>query len=115
MLASLFIMWAGSGLATLLQIDRAMVILQPSGIGQQWSYAIAVLGGWLDIILAAGLIWRRTVQMALLIMIGVTVTAYLGAGSLLLPYLWLDPLAPLPKALPATLLALVAYWLVEKR
>jgi len=115
MLAALFIMWAGSGLATLLQVDRAMAILQPSGIGQQWAYAIAVLGGWLDIILAAGLIWRRTVKVALLTMIGVTLVAYLGAGALLVPYLWLDPLAPLAKALPASLLALVAYWLVEKR
>ena len=115
MLTALFIMWAGSGLATLLQVDRAMAILQPSGISQQWAYAIAVLGGWLDIILAAGLIWRRTVKVTLLTMIGVTLVAYLGAGSLLVPYLWLDPLAPLAKALPATLLALVSYWLVEKR
>jgi uncharacterized protein YbjT (DUF2867 family) len=115
MLAALFIMWAGSGLATLLQVDRAIAILHPSGVGEQWAYAIAVLGGSLDIILAAGLIWRRTVKAALLIMIGVTLVAYLGVGTLLAPYLWLDPLAPLPKALPATVLALVAYWLVEKR
>lgn len=32
MLAALFIMWAGSGVATLLQLDRAIAILQPSGI-----------------------------------------------------------------------------------
>lgn len=65
--------------------------------------------------LAAGLIWRRTVKVTLLTMIGVTLTAYLAAGTILVPYLWLDPLAPLAKALPATLLALVSYWLVEKR
>jgi hypothetical protein len=33
----------------------------------------------------------------------------------LLPDLWLDPLAPFAKALPATMLALVAYWLLERR
>jgi len=48
-------------------------------------------------------------------MVILTLVVYLFGGTLLLPGLWVDPLAPFAKALPATLLALVAYWLVEKR
>jgi hypothetical protein len=48
-------------------------------------------------------------------MVALTVFVYLIGGTVLLPELWLNPLAPLAKALPATMLALVAYWLVEKR
>ncbi len=69
----------------------------------------------MDILLAAGLLWRRTIRPALLAMIILTLLVYLIGGTVLLPSLWVDPLAPFAKALPATLLALVAYWVVEKR
>jgi uncharacterized protein YbjT (DUF2867 family) len=114
-IASLFVMWAGSGAATLLQLGRATSIVESSGIDHASARAIAIGGAWLDILLAAGLLWRRTVRASLLSMILLTVFIYLIGGTILLPELWLDPLAPLAKALPATLLALVAYWLVEKR
>ena len=114
-LAALFLMWAASGLATLLQLERAAAILADSGIGQDLAYVIAVGGALLDLILAVGLLWRRTVRPVLLTMIIITLAAYLIGGSVLLPDLWLDPLAPFAKALPATMLALVAYWLLERR
>ena len=112
---SLFIMWAASGLATLFQLDRAASILQIGSIGREAAYAVAVGGAWVDILLAAGLLWRRTVRPALMAMIILTLLVYLLGGTMVLPGLWVDPLAPFAKALPATLLALVAYWLVEKR
>jgi len=114
-LAALFIMWAASGVATLLRLDRAEAILKASGLDLEAARVIAAGGAWLDIVLAAGLLWRRTVRAALLAMILLTVFVYLIGGTVLLPGLWLDPLAPLAKALPATVLALVAYWLAEKR
>lgn len=114
-IASLFIMWAASGLATLFQLDRAASILQNSGMGRVGAHAGAVGGAWVDILLAAGLLWRRTIRPALLAMIILTLLVYLIGGTVLLPSLWVDPLAPFAKALPATLLALVAYWVVEKR
>jgi hypothetical protein len=47
-------------------------------------------------------------------MVAVTL-AYLVAGSIVRPDLWLDPLAPLMKAVPALVLALVAAALLDKR
>ena len=115
MLASLFVMWAASGIATLLQLDEATSILLPSGIGDRMARVMAIGGGWLDILLAAALLWRRTVRPALVAMVGLTLGVYLIGGTLLVPSLWADPLAPFAKALPATMLALVAYWMLEKR
>jgi uncharacterized protein YbjT (DUF2867 family) len=114
-LASLFIMWSMSGVATLLQLDRAEAILKASGMDGQSAEVFAAGGAWLDIVLAGGLLWRRTVRGTLLTMMVLTIFAYLIGGTVLLPDLWFDPLAPLAKALPATMLALVAFWLVEKR
>lgn len=115
MLATLFVMWAASGVATLLQVEKAAAIMRPSGISEQLAHAIAVGGGWLDIVLAVALLWRATARAALMAMIALTLVAYLIAGTALLPGLWLDPLAPFAKALPATMLALVAYWTIESR
>jgi hypothetical protein len=115
LITSLAIMWGASGAATLLQLDRATAILGQSGIGNSIALAIAIGGGWLDVVLALGLFWRRTVRATLLTMIMLTIFVYLIGGSLLVPGLWADPLAPFAKALPATLLALVAYWTLERR
>jgi hypothetical protein len=108
-------MWAASGAATLLQLDRATAILEHSGIADATARAIAIGGGWIDVVLAAGLLWRRTVRAALLTMILLTIFVYLIGGTVLVPSLWGDPLAPFAKALPATLLALVTYWTLERR
>jgi uncharacterized protein YbjT (DUF2867 family) len=114
-IGSLFIMWAASGLATLFQLDQAASILQNGGLGKEAAYAIAVGGGWVDVLLAAGLLLRWTVRPTLIVMIMITLLIYLVGGTMLLPGLWVDPLAPFAKALPATMLALVAFWMVEKR
>lgn len=114
-IAALFIMWAASGATTLFQLDRAASILMHGGVGKGAAFATAIGGGWLDVVLAVGLLWRRTIRAALLAMIILTVFVYLVGGTVLLPGLWADPLAPFAKAIPATVLALIAYWLVEKR
>jgi hypothetical protein len=113
-IASLFVMWAGSGVATLVQLDDATSILEPR-LGREAAYVVAIAGGWVDVLLAAGLVFRWTVRPALLTMILLTVAVYLVGGSFLVPSLWADPLAPFAKALPATVLALVAYWTLERR
>ena len=89
--------------------------MESSGIGNAAARMISIGGGCIDIVLAAVLLWRRTVRTALLAMILLTIFVYLVGGTVLVPSLWVDPLAPLAKALPATMLALVAYWMLERR
>lgn len=114
LILSLFIMWAVSGVATLLQLDAAAAILAHRQVDETAAYAIGLGGGGLDILLAIGLLWRRTIRPALALMIAVT-AVYMIGSVVLAPQLWIDPLAPMAKAFPAMALALVTYWVVERR
>ena len=114
LLASLGLMWAASGAAALLDPAKAAAILTASGVSETIALAIAAAGGAVDLMLAAALLWRRTVRAALVGMILVTLL-YLAGATLLVPHLWEDPLQPLTKAISAGLLALVCRWLAEER
>lgn len=115
MLASLVIMWAASGLGTLIRLDDAIEIVVQGGVEPSLARLIAVVGAVADLVLAAALLWRRTVRISLLLMLFLTLFVYLVGGTILLPHLWTDPLAPFAKALPAAMLALVAWAALEKR
>jgi hypothetical protein len=60
------------------------------------------------------MLFRRTMPAAAIGMIGVT-ASYLLAGTLFTPGLWLDPLGPFVKTLPAAVLALVALAIRDAR
>ena len=115
MLASLVIMWAASGLATLLRLDDAVDIVIQGGVERSLALLIAIVGAIADLVLAGALLWRRTARTSLLLMVFLTLFIYLAGGTILLPHLWADPLAPFAKAIPAAMLALVAWAALEKR
>ena len=115
MLASLVIMWAASGLATLLRLDDAVDIVIQGGVERSFALLIAIVGAVADLVLAAALLWRRTARTSLLLMVLLTLFIYLAGGTILLPHLWVDPLGPFAKAIPAAMLALVAWAALEKR
>ena len=115
MLTSLVIMWAASGLATLLRLDDAVDIVIQGGVERSLALLIAIVGAIADLVLAVALLWRRTVRTSLLLMVFLTVFIYLAGGTILLPHLWADPLAPFAKAIPAAMLALVTWVALEKR
>lgn len=115
MLISLVIMWAASGLGTLARLDDAIEIGVQGGVERSLARMIAIVGAIIDLVLAAALLWRRTVRTSLLLMLFLTIFVYLAGGTILLPHLWTDPLAPFAKALPAAMLALVAWAALEKR
>lgn len=115
MLASLVIMWAASGLATLARLDDAIEIVVQGGVERSLARWVAIVGAIADLVLAAALLWRRTVRASLLFMLFLTLFIYLAGGTILLPHLWTDPLAPFAKAIPAAILALIAWCALEKR
>ncbi len=67
-----------------------------------------------DILLGAAILFRPTARLACIGMIGTSIL-YLVAGTVLTPALWLDPLGPFVKVLPATLLAAVTWAVLEER
>ncbi|MDT3377735.1 SDR family oxidoreductase [Labrys neptuniae] len=113
-IATLGLFWLLSGLIGLFAADQAEVVLTIRGFSPAMA-ALFVLGGAIvDILLGAGIFWRRTMPAAATGMISVTL-AYLLAGSLFTPDLWLDPLGPFLKTLPAAVLALVALAIKDAR
>ena len=111
---TLGLFWFASGLIGLIAADAAKAVLTLRGFGES-SASLAVHGGAaVDIVLGAAMLWRRTMPAACLGMIGVTI-AYLLAGTLFTPDLWLDPLGPFVKTLPAAVLALVALAIRDAR
>lgn len=113
-LGSLTLMWLASGLATFVRLPDAQALVEGGGLTPATARGLAVTGAFADVVLGLAILWRRTVRPALLGMILLT-GAYLLGATMLLPHLWTDPLAPLVKTLPAAVLALIAFWLVEKR
>lgn len=74
-----------------------------------------VIGGAVaDIVIGIGIAVRRWSRAALYAGLAISVT-YAIAGTLMLPRLWLDPLAPLMKILPIVTLILVALAIREDR
>ncbi len=111
---SLVLFWVGSGLASLGPgFGGGVAMMREAGTG---SLAIPIVagGGLADLLVGMGIAWRRTTRIALQAGIAVT-AAYVVAGSVLTPWLWLDPLAALLKTLPITALMLVALAILEER
>jgi uncharacterized protein YbjT (DUF2867 family) len=113
-IATLALFWCVTGLVALLNPDAAAQVLTLRGLGEGPAHAIAIGGALVDIALGLAILWRPALVRAALGMISVTVL-YLVGGSLLAPDLWIDPLGPLVKAVPAMALAVVVLALAEDR
>jgi uncharacterized protein YbjT (DUF2867 family) len=114
-LLTLFGFWLVSGVIGLTpSFGAAVSVLTAGGVATGLAKA-AVLGGSLvDIALALLLAFRRTTGLALVGMLLVT-AGYLVGGALVRPDLWLDPLGPFLKSVPAAVLALAALALLDER
>ncbi|CAA0096709.1 Uncharacterised protein [Starkeya nomas] len=114
-LVSLAIFWIGSGLASLGQGYASGIAMMQQGGAAAGLAPVAVVGGGLaDLLVGIGIAIRRTARLALLAGIAVALF-YALAGTLLTPWLWLDPLAPLLKIAPVIALHLVALATLQDR
>lgn len=111
---SLSLFWIASGLIGLARMDAAAAVLTSRGGAEGFAEAAVVMGGLVDVALGLAVLVRRTHVAALWGMIATTVV-YLAGATLLAPDLWLDPLGPLVKTIPAAALALVALAVEEER
>lgn len=114
LVASLVLFWALSGVIGLMSLPAAAEVLTRAGWGQ--GVAMASVGFWalVDLVLAGALLVRRRAGHACWAMVAVCLI-YLGAATLVAPWLWADPLGPLVKVIPALVLALVTRALLEVR
>ena len=110
-LALLFLL---SGITSLMQVDALATQLDGTAAAGTTGRWLGIAGGVADLLLGGAILLRRWARPAALGMAGLTI-AYLLMGSLLRPDMWIDPLAPLAKAVVACVLALVAFALLEER
>lgn len=103
-------LWIGSGVVGLVHSAPAAALIG-GGPSAQFMVQICSL---IDLLLGGMILIRKWAKRAALLMVLMSV-AYLVGGSLLTPSLWLDPLAPLLKILPAFGLSLVAAALLDRR
>lgn len=113
-LATLALFWLASGLIGFWQFEAAQQVLTNRGMGSGAAGMNVAVGIGLDLLLGTLVLFRRWVKVACLGMVAVTL-GYLAAGTLLAPDLWMDPLGPFVKTLPAAVLALVPLALMGNR
>jgi uncharacterized protein YbjT (DUF2867 family) len=113
-LAALAIFWTASGLIGLVHLGAAATVLEPGGFTPGFARALALAGALADLALGLMVCVRRTARLALMGMIAVS-AAYLAAASLWRPELWGDPLGPMLKVLPATVLVLAILAMMDDR
>ncbi|HEX7947376.1 MAG TPA: DoxX-like family protein, partial [Phenylobacterium sp.] len=104
--------WIASGAITL--VDPVRAVAAGAAYGAAPPEGAVIAGAVLDIALGLAVLVRPTARAALAGMI-LTSLGYLAAGTVLAPGLWLDPLGPLVKVLPAILLAVVALAILDDR
>lgn len=114
-LAVLFAFWLASGLIGVTAgFEPAVATLTTAGVSRDLAVAAVIGGSVADIALALLVAHRRTAGLALKGMLLVT-AGYLLGGALVRPDLWLDPLGPLVKSIPAAMLAIAALTTLEER
>jgi uncharacterized protein YbjT (DUF2867 family) len=105
--------WLASGMIGLVQREQAGALIAPR-VGVDVAAWFVAVGIVLDIAIGWGLLWRKWARRAawgsILVSLG-----YLGAGTIVTPELWADPLGRFVKVFPAIALALVVAALVEER
>nr|WP_275116227.1 SDR family oxidoreductase [Aliiroseovarius subalbicans] len=112
--AVLSLFWIASGVIGLARLGEAAQLLQDQGWGTGRAQVSVASWAVVDIALGLAILVRRWARPATLAMAGVC-AVYLISASVVTPTLWLDPLGPLVKILPAAMLALVARPLLEPR
>lgn len=112
--ASLFFLWAASGLVGFWRVEAASGVLTAGGWPDGLAKASVLFWSAVDIFLAVLILIRRHAARACLAMAAVSLF-YLAAGTLFTPWLWTDPLGSLVKIVPTVVLALLTYAMLQER
>ncbi|WP_254428613.1 SDR family oxidoreductase [Ruegeria atlantica] len=112
--AALSLFWLLSGFFGLIGLPKATSVLTGAGWSTGMAVASVLFWSLVDIFLGLAILWRPWAARACLAQVAVALF-YLLAASLTVPDLWLDPLGPLIKILPAMTLSLIAWPLLQSR
>jgi uncharacterized protein YbjT (DUF2867 family) len=106
--------WIGTGIISLtIGYDIGVALLREGGMGALSGPSV-IAGGWADILIGLGVLFRPTARLALWAAIAISIF-YAIAGTLILPRLWEDPIGPMLKIWPILVLNVVALFMVRER
>lgn len=111
---TLALFWLATAVIACINPEPALALLTAAGVTGTTAKAISFGGAAIDAVLGLAVLHRRSLRAAAMGMIAVT-AGYLTGGTILLPSLWLDPLGPLVKPLPAAMLAVVLLAIADDR
>ncbi len=106
--------WLASGGIGLFRVSAAAAILGDTGWPPLATKGAVVFWALVDIVLGAAILWRGWARRACVGMVLVC-GIYMVSAALLTPALWVDPLGPMVKILPAMMLAIVCFGLLRDR
>jgi len=107
--------WMGTAFVSLGPGWENGINLMISGGASRSLAALAVLaGGLADLVIGAAMLYRRTARLAFYGAVAISLT-YAIIGSIIVPWLWAEPLGPLLKIWPLIVLNLVALAILEDR
>ena len=112
---SLAVFWIATGVIALGPgRAAAMSYFTKAGFGPWAAEFWLVAGSLFDIAVGVAVCVRRFTRRALQLML-VVATAYLAVGTVTAPELWLDPLGPYTKIIPALLATLFTLAILDER
>ena len=107
--------WIGTGVISFGPgWEHGMGLLLEGGLGPQSSVVTLSAGALVDILIGIAILYRPTARLGLLAALAISVI-YAIVGTVLVPRLWADPLGPMLKILPVTVLNLVALAILKDR
>jgi uncharacterized protein YbjT (DUF2867 family) len=113
-MATLAMFWFGTGVIAVLARGAAARALFTAGFSHATATVVVLLGAGVDIVLGLLICVRSTAALALKGMV-LTSLIYLAGATVWRSDLWSDPMGPLLKAVPATVLALVGLAILDER
>lgn len=106
--------WIASGLIGIVSRGAAVQALTSAGTTTGVDQAFVLGGGIVDVVLGVLVCVRRAAPTALRGMILVS-AGYLAGSLIVRPDLWIDPLGPMVKVIPAAVLALATLAMMDER
>jgi uncharacterized protein YbjT (DUF2867 family) len=107
--------WIATGLVSLGPgWQRGVALVMEGGASEQLAKLAVLSGGLADIVIGLAIAFRRTARVGLYAALIISF-AYAVIGTVLVPWMWIDPLGPMLKIGPIMVFNLVALAILEDR
>jgi uncharacterized protein YbjT (DUF2867 family) len=94
--------------------ERGIELVMSGGTSRALAVLATICGGLADMVIGIMIAFRRTSRLGLYAALAISIT-YMIIGTILVPWMWYDPLGPMFKIAPVMVLNLVAIAILDER